>query len=103
MAEWLAIILVTAGIAALGWILAWLINSLKDFFRTEISDLKTGIAALMQAFNDFKERLTKVEATCLTWEDLEKELGPVKHKVECHDKSITVIVAKCAMQHEKDK
>lgn len=103
MPEWIAIILVTAGIGALGWILAWLINSLKDFFRTEISDIKTGIAALMQAFNDFKERLTKVEATCLTWEDLEKELGPVKHKVEKLEKNQSVMATTCTIRHSKDK
>lgn len=103
MADWLAIILVTAGLAVVGWILAFLVNSLKEFFKAELDGLKASISALAQSFEDFKSRLTKVEATCLTWEDLEKELGPVKHKVECHDKSISVIVAKCAMHHEKDK
>lgn len=103
MAEWLAIVLVTAGIAVVGWIIAFLVNSLKEFFKAELDGLKASITALAKSFEDFKARLTKVEATCLTWEDLEKELGPVKDKIEKHDKSLSVIVTTCTMRHSKDK
>jgi len=103
MADWLAIILVTAGLAVVGWILAFLVNSLKEFFKAELDGLKASISALAQSFEDFKSRLTKVEATCLTWEDLEKDLGPVKHKVEKLEKNQSVMATTCTIRHSKDK
>lgn len=103
MPEWAMIILVTAVLAIVGWLLTWLINSLKDSLSSGFRKLESLVETLVAKIDKFNERLIKVESDCLKHKDLEDVVGPMAKEIQELKKSQSVLATSCAMRHSKDK
>ena len=86
MPEWLATILVTTAVAAVGW----MVNRGFNSILSAIQDLR-------EDFKVMTERQAKIEKDCVTWTDLEKE----RLRIAEHDRRITIIETTCKAEHGK--
>lgn len=78
-AEWVAPLVASAVVAAMGWLI---VNKLNRI------DTK---------LDRYEERQAKIEKDCVTWEDLESLR---KTDIE-HDRRITVVETRCAEHHKE--
>lgn len=103
MPEWSMIILVTAVLAIVGWLVTWLINSLKESLSSGFKKLESLVETLVTKVDKFNERLIKVESDCLKHKDLEEIVGPMAKKLQELEKNQSVQATQCGMRHSKDK
>ena len=80
-AEWLLPIGMSALLACLGWLI---VNKLNRI------DAK---------LDRIEDRQGRTEKDCVTWEALDKELGPVRKKAENISDRLLVVETQCKKQH----
>lgn len=84
-----AVILLCLGI--IGW-----------FIRTGFEGIKDGFTELKEMFNTLTarfDRLAEKQSDCVTWDDLAREIDPLKEKIESHGHSIVALQTTCKAVH----
>ena len=69
----------------------WVIKADLTGIRKEMGDMAKTITDIRLALKD-----------CVTWEELARELGPIRVRGEDHEKRIGAIEVTCKQQHKGD-
>ena len=83
MPDWLSQLGFGAILAIIGWLIVNKLNGID------------------KKLDRYEERQAKVEKDCVTWDDLNKELGPIKRKTDAHEVELATLKATCKAEHGK--
>jgi hypothetical protein len=95
--EWLAAGILTFLLS----LILWGVQSGKTSSKEKLDKLDKKIT---DQGKEHGEALTEIKLglrDCVKWSDLDKELGPVRDKMENHDHRLTVMETECKARHGK--